>query len=259
MGGPMYTTRLLNVAFCLFALHAMWADAQTGGKPDSPQTLAFRTEEPIEIPGGTLDPGAYVLRLRSDPKDPYVAQILNLVEVLEPTQTRVVASLHTLQDYRSAPGDTASVTYYPSTAGHHKALKAWMRTTANSNEYFVYPREQAVEIGRRTLEVVLTMPLAAPAERREPPPAPAAAPQAVTPQQEAERAAPRRLPATAGYLPIAAWLGLAALAALFLIKAYRRDPASVLNARNDALARKVAAAAYQSYKLAHPGSTDKQQ
>jgi hypothetical protein len=65
-------------------------------------------------------------------------------------------------------------------------------------------------------------------------------------------------PKTAGDLPIVVWLGVTTLVAFLLFKLYRRDPAEMHNARNNALARRVAATSYRNYKLARGSAAGKQ-
>jgi hypothetical protein len=195
-------------------------------------------EEPLEIPGTVLKPGKYVLRLEAEPQEQFVSQILNLVEVLDEAEARVVAKIYTLPSYNPPPEGKPLFTYYDREPGRPKALNTWFHPSVNYGERFVYPTEQAAEIGTTAKQTVVSMPLTQIA-----PPA-AAPPKART-----------KLPKAAGYLPIAAWAGLATLVGFFLFRIYRRDPADSLHARNWALAQKVAAAAYQNYKMTRRAST----
>jgi hypothetical protein len=191
----------------------------------------LEVEERLEIPGTVLEPGSYVVRLRAEPQQANVARVLSLVEILDRTGTNVVARVYSLPDYNPPPEGKPLFTFYDRGTGQPKALSTWYHPSAGYGEQVVYPTEQAAAIAKATRQNVLSMPV-------EPPKAAAVPPR------------PRRaeLPKAAGYLPIAAWLGLASLMAFFLVRLYRRDPAEALRARNRALALKVAASAYQNYK-----------
>jgi hypothetical protein len=76
---------------------------------------------------------------------------------------------------------------------------------------------------------------------------------------EVTQVVPVEFPKTAGDLPIIIWLGVTTLGALLLFKMYRRDPAAEMqNARNNAVARRVAAGAYRNCKLARSSAAEKQ-
>jgi hypothetical protein len=248
--------------------------------------MVFSINHSVEIPGTLLKPGMYVFRLKNQPHGQYGDQTLNAVEVLNGRETRVLAEIYAWQVYDAAPADYTHLTYFQAASAKRKALDAWYHISSNYSEHFVYPVEQAAKIAQITQKLVPSIPTASlsaqsqtaapPAEalKNEPAtaaretaarpvevltaksePAPAGAATAGAPDSTPE--IPDQLPKTASFLPIAVWLGLTALAALVLFKIYRRDPADALNARSMALSRKVAAAAYQSCKLARAASAGK--
>jgi hypothetical protein len=204
----------------------------------------LEVREPLEVPGRVLEPGSYVVRLRAEPQQANVSRVLSLVEILDRTETNVLARVYSLPDYNQPPEGKPLFTFYDRGAGQPKALSTWFHPSVEYGEQVVYPTEQAAAIAKATRQNVLSMPVEAPAPAAANAPAPAAVP------RRAAAGGPRRaeLPKAAGYLPLAAWLGLATLVAFFLFRMYRRDPAEALRARNRALALKVAAATYQNYK-----------
>ncbi len=179
------------------------------------------------------------MKLKPRSAQKYVSQMFDLVEVWDAAESRRIASLYASPEVPAgAEPIQPKVTYYEA-GGHKRALNAWCGATGQYCEHFVYPAGQAEEIGRATQQVVLSIP----AE-----PLAATEPAAPVRSSEANRAA-RQLPRTAGYLPVAAWLGLFTLVAFIVLRFYRSERPAVNHARDMALARKVAAAAYQSHKL----------
>ncbi len=323
----MLACRVVRTTICLGLTLAGFrtiAAAQSQDRPDDPrvgipQSVGFSINNPIDIPGGVLKPGAYVLRIKSGTKGQNANEKLNLVEVLDgqlnldEAQKHVVAEIYAKQVYDPSRADGPLLSYYVGASGR-RALKAWSHFPTYYIEQFVYSPEQAAEISKTTGAMVLSMSsVPAPAKSQvasEPSPPARAAPPTPPPSNEAKapvpaaaqqsRAAPPArgtlggpvggsgdpathappatgspaptnpaapsgaaktvawFPRRAGDLPIAVWLGLTALVALLLFNMYRRDPVEMQNARNNAQARRIAAAAYRSYKLARSPAAGRQ-
>jgi hypothetical protein len=205
------------------------------------QQIRIRVNEPLEIPGSTLERGEYVLKLRPRAAQKYVSQMFDLVEVWDATESNRVAALYASPEVPAGSEPVQpQVTYYQA-GGRNRALNAWCGAVAAYCERFVYPAGQADEIGRATEQVILSIP-AEPLAAVEPPRSPA-------PERpsSADRTA-AQLPRTAGYLPIAAWLGLVTLVGFLVLRLYRSERPAVSRVPEMELARKMAAIAYQSYK-----------
>jgi hypothetical protein len=317
----MLAYRVFRTTICLFlALTGLRDVAQSQSQAQTtdpragiPQSVGFSINYPIDIPGAVLQPGTYVLRLKSGATWQTSSEHLNTLEVLHgELLNRVVAEIYSKQGFDATPADGAMLTYYETTSGR-RALKGWSHFPTNYTEQFVYSPEQAAEISKTTKETVLAMSsVAAPvksqvasetADRAAPvapapnPPAvavtetaqPSVAPSAAAPlarsdaggpaggnterdkrvlqanarpaeaANELTEVVPVEFPKTAGDLPIIVWLGVTTLGALLLFKMYRRDPAAEMqNARNNAVARRVAAGAYRNCKLARSSAAEKQ-
>jgi hypothetical protein len=318
----MSAYRVFRATTCFFlALTGLPAVAQSQPQaPDAdqrakiPQSVGFSINYPIDVPGAVLQPGTYVLRIKSAPQAQNANENLNVLEVLDGSVNfdeklnHVVARIYAKQVYDSSHADGAMLTYYESTSGR-RALKAWSHFPTNYIEQVVYSLEQAGEISKTTKETVLAMssvaapvksqvagetadrtlapvpasnePVAAVTETAQPP---AAAPPArsdpggpaggdkardllalqaktnpARPASEPKQAVAEEFPKTAGDLPMVVWLGVTTLVAFLLFKLYRRDPAEMHNARNNALARRVAAMSYRNYKIARGSAAGKQQ
>ena len=225
----------------------------TGGRMIVGLSVVFSVDVQTDVPGATLQPGTYVLRVKREPVRPGDFAQLQLMDAAE---TSVLGEFYALQSYDENARDNEIMTYYEGTAGR-KILKGWNLLTTHYSQRIVYPHAQAAELARLTSEAVLSLPLpAAPPVLTARAPAPMPATSSPASASSASRDAalaqglPATLPKTAGNLPMVLWVGFTALAAFVIFRMYRMDPAFAQNARNNALARRAAAAAYKTYKAA---------
>jgi hypothetical protein len=221
-------------------------------RPLAGMSVVFSVDQPLDVPGAVLQPGTYVLRLKREPSR---AGDLAQLELLDAAERSLLAELYAIQSYYPTVLDNSIISYYGQTSDR-KALKAWNVLTAHYTEWIVYPRAQAAELSKVTSENVISMPDAGESENRtSPAPPPQSAIGAEMRENETPLPAtpPAEFPKTAGNLPVVLWVGFTALAAFVVFRVYRNDTAGAQNARNNAVARRAAAAAYRTYKTAHAG------
>jgi hypothetical protein len=205
----------------------------------------FSVDLPLDVPGAVIQPGTYVLRLK---REPGKAGGLAQLQLWDAAETTVLAEFPAVQSYDPASADNSIMTYYEGASGR-RVLKAWNLLTTHYSERIVYPPPQATELAKLTNENVLSMPLpGAPAVSASTQPAEAQLIARASPPESARL--PAKYPKTAGNVPLVLWIGFTALAAFIVFRIYRSDPALDQNARNNAAARKTAAAAYRTYKSA---------
>lgn len=227
-------------ALLFAAIAAAQPDSQPGGRKITGMSVVFSVDVPTDVPGAVLQPGTYVLRVK---REPVRTGDFALLQLSDAAETSVLAELYALQSYDAGARDNDIMVYYEGTPGR-RILKAWNLLTTHYSQRILYPHAQAAELAKLTSEAVLSMPLPAtpPSAAREDP-----APARPTP--------PATLPKTAGNLPLVLWVGFTALAAFVVFRMYRIDPAVAQNARNNAVARRAAAAAYRTFKTVASAGT----
>ena len=190
-------------------------------------------EEPIQVPGATLQPGRYVMKLADSVSDRHIVQIFNADE------NHLITTILAIPNYRLEPGGKTVVSFWETPPGQPKALRAWFYPGDNFGQEFAYPKTEATTIAsnaqanvpmtsaaneseyksapvtamsQRGQEQPLAEEYHAPAQTMEvaqsTPPAAAPAPMAATQQQDD---ADRSLPKTASLYPLIALAGLVSL------------------------------------------------
>ncbi len=221
---------------------AVVASAQPEGA-SSPRKLAgmtvvFSVDSPLDIPGAVVQPGTYVLRIKGEPRSGELAQL----QLWDAGENSVLAELTAIHSPSDAEGSI--LTYYEGASGR-RILKSWNLLRTGFTEQIVYTPQQAAELSKITTETVLSMtPLTA---------ATPAAPATTAAREDLNPAAstpPATYPKTAGSLPLVLWVGFTALAAFAVFRMYRTDAGAAQNARNHAIARRAAAAAYRTHQAA---------
>jgi hypothetical protein len=232
--------RLIILCSAILGLTAM-LQADTWNKKTE-----LTVNETIQVPGATLSPGKYVVKLVDSQANRHIVQFMNERE------DQVISTVLAIPNQRLQPTGDSEFTFYESSAGEAPALRAWFYPGDNFGQQFAYPEQKAMLLARATGEKVPTAPaqtrttesstttttrtqpaapppqLAERVERAEPPlmaqaqPKPATPP--ATPRQEPAPAprdpapAPKSddaddLPATASGLPLLGLMGLLSLGA----------------------------------------------
>src|SRR3989440_7789559 len=93
--------------------------------------------ETIMIPGKTLPPGKYVMKLMNSPSDRHIVQIFN------EDQTELQATILAFNNYKLTPSDKTELTYWETPAGSPPALRAWFYPGDNFGQEFAYPKDMA--------------------------------------------------------------------------------------------------------------------
>ncbi len=115
------------------------------------QRTRLDINETIAIPGGTLKPGKYVVRLADSPSDRHIVRFLNEDE------SEVVATILTIPNKKmKASGDT-QLAFYETAAGEPMALRAWFYPGDMIGQEFVYSDKQAKELAIKSKRSVPAM------------------------------------------------------------------------------------------------------
>jgi hypothetical protein len=76
--------------------------------------------EPIQVPGATLQPGKYVMKLLDSQTDRHAVQIFNGDE------NHIIATILAIPNYRLQPTGKTEFSFWETPPGQPKALRAWL-------------------------------------------------------------------------------------------------------------------------------------
>src|SRR4029450_6509677 len=244
----------IGLAIALFGL--MSVASARADEWDRKTVLTF--SQPFEVPGHVLPAGAYLFKLADSTGDRH------LVQIYTADGSRIIATVMTIPDYRLRTTDETVIKFNEVPRGAPEAIRAWFYPGNTVGQEFVYPKARAMELAKRSKAVVpalavdvtddtalKTAPIVAITPDAEEVPVTAAIQtssgdsiaSAATvpiesslavrttgpsqPGQPARSTTRRRLPETAGELPLIALVGSAALAVALGLMAFRkRAPAS---------------------------------
>lgn len=197
--------------------------------------------QPVMIPGKTLAPGRYVVKLVDSLADRHIVQFTNEAE------DQVITTVLAIPNYRLRPTGKTQFEWWETPVGNPPAIRAWFYPGDNFGQEFAYPKGLSAqfakaadapaptvqtgkpeELAKAPVTVVepsgveeappaetYTAPKPEPVQVAEARPAPvAAAPEPVPQPVEAPP-----MPETASPYPLIALAGLAALAAGLLLRA----------------------------------------
>lgn len=177
--------------------------------------------ETIQVPGTTLAPGEYVVKLLNSPSDRHIVQIFNGDE------TQLQTTILAIPNYRLKPTAKTVFTFWEMPPGQPKALRAWFYPGDNFGQEFAYPKAKATEIATvahaevPAVEATKPTELAeAPIEKVEPPEA-APAPPVEIAEAPLAPPVPATLPKTASPYALIGLFGAAALMTFVLIRVVR--------------------------------------
>lgn len=111
----------------------------------------LQVHETIQIPGATLQPGEYVVRLMDSPANRYIVQFFN------GEQSQLITTLLAVPSERLQPAEGTELVFYESAGTEPPALRAWYYPGDTIGREFVYRRSEAGGIARRSNSPVLTM------------------------------------------------------------------------------------------------------
>jgi len=137
-----------NILITLCVLGALVAPKARADEWDKKTTLTFN--EPVQVPGTTLPAGTYVFKL-ADSSDRTIVQVWNEGE------TRLIATILAVADYREKTPDTTIVSFDERPAGQPEALKAWFYPGDNFGVEFVYPKQRTTELAQANQQPVVSV------------------------------------------------------------------------------------------------------
>jgi len=211
--------------------------------------------QPLQVPGVTLQPGKYVFKLGDSSSNRHIVHIFNEDE------TEVLTTILAIPNYRLRPTGDSEFGFWETPRGTAPALRAWFYPGDNFGQEFAYPKNEAtvitaavgqsvpsisaeeqMEVARTEVktetaelktDVVVEEPQAVAEVEPIAPAAPAVEEPAKVeepmPAQEIQKAdtvseeEPAALPATASSFPLVAVLGMLSLVMAFVVHGIRQS------------------------------------
>jgi hypothetical protein len=98
--------------------------------------------ETILIPGRTLPPGKYVIKLMRS------ATSRNIVQIFNDDENQVQATILAINNYRLQPTEKTVLRYWETPSGSPPALRAWFSAGDQYGQEFAYPKKMAETLAR---------------------------------------------------------------------------------------------------------------
>jgi hypothetical protein len=145
-GVNMSKTRAYCCALGIVGL--AWIAASTATAQPSDKRTYFTFSGPVEVPGVALPPGKYLFRV--------VDSGGRVVQVLSEDGSKPYAMFFSLPAERLTPASEPEVRFMETPAGTPPAIKTWWYPGETIGREFIYPKEQAQRLAKRSTEPVLT-------------------------------------------------------------------------------------------------------
>ena len=107
---------------------------------------------PVEVPGKALPAGTYVFKLLDSTSN------RNILQIWDKDEKQLLATILAIPDYRLTPPDKPVIAFEERPSNTPEAIKAFFYPGDNYGLQFVYPRDKAVQLAKRTNQHVLSMP-----------------------------------------------------------------------------------------------------
>jgi hypothetical protein len=124
--------------------------AYAQGLPEKTTQITF--SKPIRLPGVTLPAGTYRF-LHPSPLTSY-----HVVQVFSQDGNQAYGLFLTIPEERNTAPDQTVVTFKEMPAGSTDTVRTWFYPGEKTGDEFVYSKQEAVDIAKRTHENVLSMP-----------------------------------------------------------------------------------------------------
>jgi hypothetical protein len=106
--------------------------------------------EAVQVPGKTLEPGQYVMKLLDSPSNRHIVQIYDKDE------QHLITTVLAIPNYRLEPTGKTQFGFWETPAGQPKALRSWFYPGDNFGQEFAYPKNEAMQIAREVKQAVPT-------------------------------------------------------------------------------------------------------
>jgi hypothetical protein len=138
-----FLNAMLSIALTFGSLAQEYWPAQWNKKS------ILTTEGQVELPGIVLDPGSYIVRLHEN------GEKRSLVQILDRSETQVLATVLAVPDHRMRPEGDGEFTYHEVRTGKPRPIRAWYYTSDVVGLEFVYPKVRARDLAKASNEHVM--------------------------------------------------------------------------------------------------------
>jgi hypothetical protein len=143
----------LHLTLALLCSTLLLGPLATRGRADEWNEKTILTfSEPVEVPGAVLPAGKYVFKLMDSQSNRHIVEITN------PRGNHVVATVLAISNERLRPTGKTRVTFWETTSGQPKPMRAWFYPGNNIGQEFAYPKARSGEIEAMNHEKVPTVP-----------------------------------------------------------------------------------------------------
>ena len=143
--------RKIVVSACAAAMFASVSARPAGAQEPLDARTEFTFNAPVELPGVTLPPGAYVFRFVDGTTGRKVMQV-----VTKDGSNKTYGLFVTISAQRPKPSDDAELRFLETPAGKPVAVKTWWYPGNTIGREFIYPKDQARRLAQATHTAVLT-------------------------------------------------------------------------------------------------------
>ena len=141
----------LIVTACVTAMLAVLTPNVAAAQDFNTNERTFLTfSSTVELPGVTLQPGTYLFRLADSQSNRHIVQIF------DEDEKQIYATILAVPAERLEATGENVVTFRESAEGATPAVQYWYYPGDRIGHEFVYPREQATQIAKRTGQNVLS-------------------------------------------------------------------------------------------------------
>jgi hypothetical protein len=141
--------RIAKVSAFVLSVAALCNLASPAQAFSSDESTYITFEAPVKVPGMVLPAGTYLFRLANTYSN------RDLVQILNPEQTRVYATLVAIPAYRQQPEDGTIVSFQSANAPE-AAIQAWFYPNTTYGHKFLYMdrpnKQRRIEVGAAALK-----------------------------------------------------------------------------------------------------------
>jgi hypothetical protein len=142
----MHKPRLVLFALALVLAAGAFPPAAMADQWDKKTILTVN--EPIQIPGQTLQPGKYTMKLMDSQSNRHIVQVFN------EDGTQLITTILAIPNYRLQPTGKSEFGFWEMPVDQPKALRSWFYPGDNFGQEFAYPKQTATQIAQATHESV---------------------------------------------------------------------------------------------------------
>ncbi len=115
---------------------------------DLDKKTVVKLDQPTQVPGITLQPGTYVIKLLNSSSNRHIVEIMN------ERMDHLYALAFTAAAQKVEQSSKTILTFYEGQEGRPQAMRKWFWPSDLIGQEFIYPKSQAAEITARTHQKV---------------------------------------------------------------------------------------------------------